>query len=157
MKRIIPLIFILFLLTACSIKEYTPEIPLAFTRNAKVSSGDFLYDCEICKNDDLVKVTVLSTSAKGMVMTCNSDELVFSFGDYDYTYKKEKFDNTNIAVVVYDVFSLLNTDRVTASKIDGGYKYQGEIGAGSFELIQNDDNTIKTLSIKSAQINIEFE
>ena len=44
--------------SSCSVKINTPEVPKAFTQNAVVTSGDFSYECEICKKEGSVSITV---------------------------------------------------------------------------------------------------
>ena len=156
MKRIIPFVLILFLFTGCEIKEYTPEIPLAFTQKAKVTSGGFSFDCEICKTEENVIVTVLSTSASGMVMTYNGSELVFVYENYSHSVEGSSFEPSNAAIIVYEVFDSIISTTATGRKIDGGYQYDGKITIGDFIMLQNDDNSLKSITIRSAGINIEF-
>lgn len=156
MKRIVPFILILFLFTGCEIKEYTPEIPLAFTQKAKVTSGDFSFDCEICKTEENVIVTVLSTSAAGMVMTYNGSELVFVYENYSHSVDGNNFEPYNTAIIVYEAFGSIVSGETAGRKIDGGYQYDGKITAGDFSMMQNDDNSLKSISVRSAGITIEF-
>lgn len=156
MKRIVPFILILFLFTGCEIKEYTPEIPCSFTQKAKVTSGDFSFDCEICKTEENVIVTVLSTSAAGMVMTYNGSELVFVYENYSHSVDGNRFEPSNTAIMVYEVFDCIANEETTARKIDGGYQYDGKITIGDFSMIQNDDNSLKSMSVRSAGISIDF-
>lgn len=159
MKKFVPifLVFTLLIFSGCKVKNYTPELPAAFTCDAVVSSGDFSFDCEICKTDEDVSVLVLSTSAKSMKMTCSGKELNFIYDDYSYTVNTLNFEKTNAAIVVYQVFDYLNTtEQISVKKIDGGYKYEGKISAGDFILIQNDDNSLKEITMKSFDYSIKF-
>jgi uncharacterized membrane protein len=156
LKKAIPILLILFLFTGCDIKEYTPEIPIVFTQKATVTSGDFSFDCEICKTEDNVKVTILSTSAKGMTMTYNGSELDFTYDDYSYTIDGNEFEKTNVAIVIYETFECIQSENVNAKKIEGCYQYNGKISLGDFALIQNDDNSLQALSVRSANFHIEF-
>ena len=159
MKRLVPLlIFIIAFFTGCDVKNYTPEIPATLNQSATVSSGDFSFQCEICKNQEGVKVTVLSTEAKGMVMMYNGESLDFVYENYSHTVNAQKFERDNIAIVVYEVLQYINTaEQQEIKKIDGGYQYNGKISAGDFILIQNDDNTFNSIAIPSADFKITFE
>ena len=151
------LILALLLLSGCKIKSYTPEIPLSFETNATVKSGDFSYDCKISKNDRCVTVTVLSTYAKDMVMIYDGKNLDFVYNSFSYQIDGSNFEKTNTAIVIYEVLDFINSaTELNAKKIDGGYKYQGKISIGDFTLIQNDDNSLKSLSVPLAEYKIEF-
>lgn len=157
MKRVIPILFILLLLTGCEVKEYTPEIPDAFTQKAKVMSGDFSFECEICKKVGEVITTVTSTSAEGMVMTYDGFVLNFNYGEYSCDIDGDGFERSNISIVIYEVFdSLISLSQPNAKKIENGYQYYGKTSLGDFVLIQNENNTLRSLSIKSANLEIEF-
>ena len=94
MKKIIPLSLILLLLfSGCNIKNYTPEIPVTLEQNVKVTSGDFSYDCVICKTESAVSVTVDSTAAKGLVMEYDGKTLSFSFAGFSYEVDGSNFEN----------------------------------------------------------------
>lgn len=157
MKRVIPILLILFLFTGCEVKEYTPEIPDAFIQKAKVMSGDFTFECEICKTEGEVITTVTSTSAAGMVMTYDGEILNFNYGEYAYDIDGKGFERSNISIVVYEVFdSLISLSQPNVKKIEGGYQYYGKTTLGDFVLVQNDDNTLKSITIKSANLQIDF-
>lgn len=102
-------------------------------------------------------VTVESSSAAGMIMSCNGTNLIFNYSDYEYSYDADKFASTNSAIIIYEVFEAIKSEDTRISKIDNGYKYYGKIPIGDFELIQNDDNTLNSLTIKSADISIIFK
>lgn len=159
MKKVIPFIFVisLVLLSGCKVKNYTPEIPLTFEQNVKVTSGDFSYDCIICKTEEAVEVTVDSTSAKGMVMTYDGKNLKFSFADFSYDINGTNFEKRNPAIVLYEVFEYINSaEQLNAKKIDGGFKYEGKISLGDFILIQNEDNSFSALTMRNTDYKIEF-
>ncbi|MCM1115703.1 MAG: hypothetical protein NC397_09425 [Clostridium sp.] len=158
MKRFLPLILIfMLLLSGCSVKEYTPEIPNELRVNALVTSGDFSFNCEICKNDDFVRATVLDTAAKDMVMTFDGADLTFVYADYDFSVDGSSFEKSNIAIVIYQLFEALNSDEIIAKKIDGGYQYKGKIDIGDLTLIQDEDNTFKVFSVPAADYTVEFD
>lgn len=157
LKRIIPVLLILLLFTSCEVKEYTPEIPVAFTQRVKVMSGDFVFECEICKTEKDVKAIVSSTAAYGMVMTYDGSVLNFNYGDYSYDIDGKGFERSNISIVIYEVFeSLASLSQPNVKKIENGYQYYGKTSLGDFVLLQNEDNTLRSLSIKSANLEIEF-
>ncbi|MGN0521579.1 MAG: hypothetical protein ACI4IQ_02950 [Eubacterium sp.] len=158
MKKALPLIFVFLLFAGCQIKDYTPEMPVTFKQNVTVTSGDFSYDCEICKNESNVCVTVLSTSAKGLVMTYDGTILNFNYSDFSYDIDGRNFEKTNPAIAVYEVFDYINnTAELNAKKIDGGFKYEGSVSLGDFILIQNDDNTLKSLTFRATDYQIMFK
>ena len=158
MKKIIPLSLILLLLfSGCKIKIYTPEIPVTLEQNVKVSSGDFSYDCVICKTESAVSVTIDSTAAKGLVMEYDGKTLSFSFAGFSYEVDGSNFERKNPAIVIYEVFDYINSaSQLNARKIDGGFKYEGKISLGDFVLIQNEDNSFDSLTVKSADYKIQF-
>ena len=157
MKKVAPLLLILLLLSGCKVKNYTPEIPLTINQNVKVTSGDFSYECEICKTESDVSVTVNSTSAKGMTMTYDGENLSFSYADFTYDINGKNFEKQNPAIVVYEVFDYINsTEQLNAKKIDNGFKYEGKISLGDFILIQNEDNSLSVLTMRNIDYKIEF-
>lgn len=157
MKRVILILLILLLFTGCEIKEYTPEIPFTFTQRAKVMSGDFSFECEICKTESQVITTVSSTSAKGMVMTYDGEILNFNYGNYSYDIDGAGFERSNVSIVVYEVFdNLLSLSQPDVKRIEDGYQYYGKTSLGDFVLLQNEDNTLRSLTIKSANLQIDF-
>lgn len=139
------------------IKNYTPELPDELKQNALVSLGDFSYNCEICRNSENVTVTVLDTNAKGMVMMYNGNNLSFVYEDYSYSVNAENLEKTNVAIVIYQVFEALLCDDTVSKKIENGYQYRGKIDLGEFVLIQNDDNTFKSITVIGPQMKIIFE
>lgn len=158
MKKIIPVFFtFLLLFTGCEVKNYTPEIPLTFKYNVKVTSGDFSYDCVVSKTESAVEVTVDSTAAKGMSMVYDGKTLTFSYADFSYDVNGANYEKRNPAVVIYEVFDHINSaGQLNAKKIDGGFKYEGKISLGNFTLLQGDNNTLLSISVREADYKIEF-
>lgn len=157
LKRLIPLIMLLLLLAGCEIKQNTPEAPTGFNHKAVVCSGDFSFDCEICKNEDTVKVTVLSTSASGMVMTYDGEEISFSYDDYRQTLPTSAVPKSNTAIVIYEVLGYISdSETALSTKIDGGYQYKGRISAGEFTFVLRDDNSPYKITVPTADLVIEF-
>lgn len=147
----------LLTLTACEIKAYTPEVPTEFKQNALVTSGDFSFECEICRNLTETVVTVTSTNAAGLTMTYDGSEICFSYGDYSYNINADNFEKSNTAEVVYEVIEELASGRVTGRKIDGGYKYEGSVDFGQFVLVQNDDNSLASIAFKQNGYTVKFK
>lgn len=149
---------IILLFAGCQIKNYTPEIPSAFDLNATVNSGDFSYTCRICKSKDSVDVLVTSTSAQNMLMRYDGQNLTFKYEDFSYGINSENFERNNAAIVVYEVFAYINnTPELNAQKIEGGFKYEGSISSGDFIMIQNDDNSLDSISFRKSDLSIVFE
>lgn len=160
LKKIVPLFLAisLILFSGCKVKNYTPELPVDFNLSAAVTSGDFSFDCEICKNNGSVRVDVLTTSAQGLSMNCDGKSLTFVYDGCSYAVNASDFEKTNCAIVVYEVFDYLNSaERINVKKIEGGYKYEGKISIGDFILIQNDDNSLKEITMKASQYSIKFK
>ncbi|MCH5320346.1 MAG: hypothetical protein J1E36_01185 [Eubacterium sp.] len=157
MKKLAPLLLILLILSGCKVKNYTPEIPLTIEQNVKVTSGDFSYECKICKTESDVTVTVNSTSAQGMTMIYDGENLSFSYNDFTYDINGKNFEKQNPAIVIYEVFDYINrTEQLNAKKIDNGFKYEGKISLGDFILIQNEDNSLSVLTMRNIDYKIEF-
>ena len=77
-----------------------------------------------------------------------------SFCDIPNIFFSER---SNISIVIYEVFdSLISLSQPNAKKIENGYQYYGKTSLGDFVLIQNENNTLRSLSIKSANLEIEF-
>ena len=90
------LIISIFMFSSCSVKINTPEVPKAFTQNAVVTSGDFSYECEICKKEGSVSITVKNTNALGLVMTYDGKNVSFKYSTYSYDISGENFEKENI-------------------------------------------------------------
>ncbi len=158
MKRALPFILIFMLFAGCQVKDYTPIKPADFEQEVTVVSGDFSYDCKVCSKENVVTVTVLSTAAKGMVMSYNGDTLDFDYSGFEYNIDGKNFEKTNPAIAVYEVIDYIdNTPDISIKKIDGGFKYEGRVAMGNFILIQNDDNSLKSLSFRDTDYHIDFK
>jgi hypothetical protein len=157
LKKIAPIFLIFFLLTGCKIKDYTPEIPTKLDCFATVVSGDFSYECEICRDESSVSVTILSTYAKGMKMSFDSKSLTFSFDDMEYEIGAENFEKTNPAIVIYEVLeSVENSQSDSAVKTDDGFRYEGKTSLGNFIFLQNDDNSFNSITFRGLDYSITF-
>ena len=72
----------IFTFSSCTIKINTPEIPQSFNQNAVVTSGDFSFECEICKNEEIVSVKVKNTNALGLIMIYDGNTVNFKYDEY---------------------------------------------------------------------------
>jgi len=155
LKKIIPIVLLLALLSGCKIQNYTPEL-VDFNQNAAYTSGDFFCSCNITLDDGTVTVTATSTNAKGLTISYNGSELQYAYGDMNYAVSSQP-QITNPAVAVYDAFaSLKAAESNHASKTEDGFEYRGQSALGDFVLLQYDDNTYKSLYFTDADIKFEF-
>lgn len=158
MKKIIPFLLIFVLFAGCSTKTYTPVINTAFTANAVYHTGDFSYSCKIIKTQDDLTVVPTSTNAKGMSITYNGKDVTYKKEKMIKSFAAEKINKTNPAIMLYEIFSYLeNTEPLNVSKTDNGFEYTGKISAGNFCLIQNTDNSFKSITVSNADIKIVFD
>lgn len=163
MKKLFPFVFLLIcitLLSACTAKEKTqqqPALPLAFQQRADVHAGDFSYACEICRDAEKLFLTVLSTNAQGMTMTYDGSNMHFSFAGMTNDVPKDAIVKTNILMVLYDAFSVLSgQENIAPSAVKEGFRYQGKIPLGDFVLIVDEQNRLKSFSMKSIDMEIQF-
>jgi hypothetical protein len=156
MKKIIPLIFALLCLTGCKAKNYTPVINTAFDVNAKYKTGDFSYSCEIVKNETSLSVTATSTKASGTTITFDGQNLTFVQGDLSKTISADNVEKTNPSIVLYEVFTSLESDNCNVEKNGEQFKYTGKTSVGDYVLLQNSDNSYSNLYIQNADITVEF-
>lgn len=131
MKRWLSLFSALLLLAlgGCATKQYTPDVTADFEQSAVVTAGDFSYHCKICRTDGTVTVTVGDTAARGMVMTCAGTMVRYRFDGMEYEARAQDLENTNPAIALYDVFSVLRQNgelqaqkRRTATNIREPYR-----------------------------------
>lgn len=159
MKRIIPFLLIIpVLITGCKIKSYTPELPVVFKQSATVSSGDFSFECEICCDESSCVVNILSTKAQGLCYKYDGKALLFKYDDFEYSIEADSSLQGNTAVIMYELCRYISTDEeINVKRIEDGYKYEGEIDFGYFILIQNEDNTLRSLSFRNSDFVVNFK
>lgn len=95
MKKIISFLLVslfIFTFSSCTIKINTPEIPQSFNQNAVVTSGDFSFECEICKNEEIVSVKVKNTNALGLIMIYDGNTVNFKYDEYSKKISGENFE-----------------------------------------------------------------
>lgn len=109
MKRWLSLFSVLLLLAlgGCATKQYTPDVTADFEQSAVVNSGGFFLSLQNLSTDGTVTVTVGDTAAKGMVMTCAGTMVRYRFDGMEYEARAQDLENTNPAIALYDVFSVL--------------------------------------------------
>lgn len=152
------IITVMMLLSACSTEVKAPVLPSAFQQRAKVSTGDFSYQCEICKNEEKLTLTVLSTNAQGLVMTYDGSNMNFNFSDMTGDVPADSLPKTNAAAVLYEALECLaQQENAVPSAVNEGYRYQGKIQLGDFVLITDGSTRMKSFSLNSIDMKIEFE
>lgn len=158
MKRCILLLAPLVLLWGCSRTEYSPVISPEFAQNAVYSSGDFSFSCDIERSDDYITVTVTSTNAKDMIMTCDGTTVTMDYKGLKHQMSKSKVNANNPALVLYQVFDCVcSLEQNDVIKVPEGYQYSGKTSVGDFTLIQNVDNSFSTLVVPDADISVKFD
>ena len=89
-----------------------------------------------------------------MIISCNGKEVSFKRKNFEKTFPIERIDKTNPAVILYQIFSSLDVAEVHL--IDEEFIYTGNCSLGKYILTQSKDNSLKSLSIPQAEIEIIF-
>lgn len=116
--------------------------------------GDFSFDCKITKIEKCISLEVLSTRAKGLTVTYSNGEITFSKGNITKTFKADNIDSTNPTKILYSVFD--NLEELEVKRVENHFEYVGKTAIGEFKIVQNKDNSIKSISVPSADLTIEF-
>lgn len=157
-KLILLFFTVLLVFSGCAKKTYTPVLENEFDVNAVYTAGDFSYTCRIIKTDSFVSVTPTSTNAKGMTIKYDGETVSFTRNGMVKEFPRSSLDSTNPAVVLYEVFaSLKNAPARNTAVKNSVFHYVGTTSIGTFTLIQNKSNSLKSISVPDAQIEIEFE
>lgn len=157
MKKIIPVLLCLLIITGCSHRMFTPVINTDFKVEAVCKAGDFSYSCLITRKDNVITVEPISTRAKGMKMIFDGKNITFKKGKFTASYESAKVDSTNLAKIVYCVFEYLeNAENLDVKRVDDQFEYVGKTPIGDFVLIQNSDNSLDSLYINDANISVKF-
>lgn len=162
MKKLFSLLLIFMmtvLLSSCSTQEEknTPVLPSSFNQRAKVSAGDFSYQCEICKKEEKLILTVLSTNAQGLVMTYDGSNMNFSFSEIVGDAPAVSLPKQNAVIVLYDALrSLEEQEGLVPSVVNEGYRYQGKTALGNFVLLTDKNGSLKAFTMKSIDMEIQF-
>lgn len=144
------------ILAGCKMKTYNPIIT-DFDQRATVTAGDFSYECNIARGQGTVTVAALSTNARGAVITYNGKSAVFSYLGMDYEIESAEIDSTNPAKAIYEAFEAVCSQPENVSRTKDGFRYDGKTALGEFTLLQNDDDSYKSLFFKDADIKIIFK
>lgn len=158
MKKIIPTILLTaVLLTACSSRSYAPVISTEFDVMAVYKTGDFSYNCEISRHNEVVTITSMSGYAKGTSISFDGSGVTFKRGSMEKTIQADIIKSDNPAMMIYQVFRYLEkNDQLDVKRIDNTYQYTGETDFGTFVLVQNDDNSLASLSLPDRNVEITF-
>ena len=156
--KILISICLLLVLSGCTQKTYTPVIESEFSLNAVYKTGDFSYFCKIVRSGETVSVTPLTTHAKGMTIKFDGAKVSFLKDGMKKEFKREDIDSANPAIIIYEVFSSLeNAPEQKVRMKNSAFHYVGNTSVGTFTLIQNKSNTLRSISIPDAQIEIVFK
>ena len=85
-----------------------------------------------------------------------TEEPRYSVPDYTNTANGGTVSFVKINLNGLAVDYINSASQLNARKIDGGFKYEGKISLGDFVLIQNEDNSFDSLTVKSADYKIQF-
>ncbi len=92
-----------------------------------------------------------------MEISCDGKTVTFKQGAFEKSFDKNAIDSTNPAIVLYEVFSYIDSlETVNSYAKDGEYIVKGKTSIGTFTLVQNKDGKIKSVSLPSVRIEIEF-
>ncbi|MFR5875725.1 MAG: lipoprotein [Eubacterium sp.] len=157
MKKIIPLFLLVLVLSGCAAKIYTPVINTEFELNAVYHTGDFSYNCLIVKDESSLSITPTTTNAAGMSITYNGADVTFNKDGMKKTISADKINNTNPAIVLYEVFNYIETtEDLSVERVDDSFQYTGKTSLGNFILVQNKDNSFDYIEFPNADISIVF-
>ncbi len=162
LKKISALLFAIFLLmlnfTACEKQSFSPVLTTAFESDAVVNTGDFSYECKICrKKDASVSVTVKSTEASGMVMQCVKNNFIVKSNEISETMDINNINKNNSCVALYNAFLYIESvENLNVKKVDGGYKYYGKTDLGPFVIFQNNQDELVSIVFETANLQINF-
>lgn len=157
MKKIIPLLLAMVILTGCSARSFAPVISTEFDVMAVYKAGDFSYNCQITRHNGVVTITSLSGYAKGTSISFDGNGVTFKRGDMEKTIQADIINGDNPAMMIYQVFDYLEkNDELDVIRIDDTYQYTGNTKYGTFVLVQKDDNSFATLSFPEKSVEITF-
>ena len=104
MKKVIPFLCLLSLVMCACTHQKSPETDSAFTYDAVYHTGDFSFKCTVKLSGGTVFVTVNSTNAAGLTVSCDGKNVTFTRGKMIKTLPKESVDATNPARLLWEVF-----------------------------------------------------
>lgn len=148
----------ILLLSGCTPRMFTPVLDTDFSKNAVYEIGDFSYKCKITKLENCLSVEVLSTRAKGLIITYDGEKVTFKRNKMVKSFPAKDIDATNPVLILYSVFeSLENDENIEVKRVEEHYEYVGKTKIGEFMLIQNDDNSIASIVVPSADVVVKFD
>ena len=146
------------LLSACGRGERPPALAPSFSVNAHYTAGDFSYTCLIERTDNTLRVTVTSTAAEGLRLTCDGSAVTFEKGEMNTVVPVDKTELTNPAVLLYDVFSDIFGAAPPMPVRQGElFYYNGSCALGDYSLSVNDSGAFHTLSLQQMGISVIFD
>ena len=115
LKKIILSLCIVLCLCGCSGEKTTPATITDTSFDAVYTTGDFSFNCNIKWQNDTAYITATSTNATGLTISCDGREVVFTKGTMIKRENRENIDNTNPAVLLWEIFTALEsgTNRCT--------------------------------------------
>ena len=129
------------LFAACTRSEKIPADNTDISFDAVYTAGDFDFKCNIKWRDGTSFVTVTSTNAAGMTMSCDGRNVVFTKGAMLRKESVDNIDASNPARLLYEVFTALENggNRCSLGTFDVAYS-EGEI----------DSITVSDITIKAS-------
>lgn len=143
MKKIIPLLFTLFMLVGCSQQNNAPALSDDFSSKAEIKVGDFSYSATIKWHNNKAFITANTTNAKGLTLCCDGVNVTYSYGRMLKKADINRVTKYNPALILYQVFS----DNVPIKKAGNKYTKCGILPVGKYELIICETGLPQTLSI----------
>ena len=119
----------------------TPVISDGLTFDALYTTGDFSFNCTVKWSGGTAYVTVNSTNAAGLTISCDGQNVTFSKGNMIKSEKRENIDSTNPAVLLWEAFTAMENDGSKTS-------------LGAFETVA-DEKGVKQINFSSADITIK--
>ena len=131
--------------TACEKQNYSPVLTTVFESDAVVKTGDFSFNCKICrKKDASVSVTV-------------KNDFIVKSNDISETMDINNINKNNSCIALYNAFMYIEgAENLNAKKVDGGYKYYGKTDLGPFVIFQNSNQKLVSIIFETANLEINF-
>ena len=108
MKKVILSICVLALvLCACAQKNNPPAENTVTSFDAVYTTGDFSFNCNIKWQNNTAYVTVTSTQAQGLTLSCDGRNVTFTKGEMIKRESKENIDSSNPALLLWEIFTAL--------------------------------------------------
>ena len=131
----------MLLLCGCTGEKTTPAISADTYFNAVYTTGDFSYNCTVKRQKGTVFVTVNSTNAAGLTISCDGRSIVFTKGAMIKRVNKENVDSTNPALLLWEIFNAIDNG---SSKCPLG-NFSAEYENGTLKRITVDEITVEAV------------